>query len=315
MACKVTGANAKLALKIETAYGAKAAGNYLLVPFLSFDLAAKDGRSDDPVLGYGRDAQRPARDVVDVTGNIVVPVDTVAIGWWLALLFGSPATTGASAPYTHVFKSGAASLPSFTLEVQHTDAGLYYTYTGVMAQSLAIDFSPSGRARATIGLIAKSEELDTTSDAGTPTTPTLKWFDHKVNSIQRDGADLAKAMRFSLSYANNLDIDRFVGGNGEIGCVAPGLAAATGSLTARYTDATLHGLAAAGTILDLKAGWSNGAAESLMFELEQAELFRSGRSINGPGGIEQGYDVVGSKDFGEGQMLKATLVNATAAYA
>ena len=315
MACKVTGSNARLALKKEAAYGTKATGNFAYLPFLSLDLAAKDSINDDPILGFGRDTQRPARDIVDVTGNVVVPVDVDSIGWWLFLLLG-PATVTGTGPYTHLWKSGLPDLPSFTLEVQHTDATppLYTTFTGVIANSIALDFAATGRPRLTVSLIAKSEEEDAISDAGAPTTPQLTWFHQKVNSLKKDASDLAKIMAFSLTVANNYDVDRFVGGNGEIGCIAPGIASARGSLRARFIDASLHQLATNATIFDLEAGWTNSEAQKLLFELDQAELLRGGRSISGPGGVEKTYEVVGSKDPAEGDMLRVTLVNAISAY-
>lgn len=316
MASRVTGANAKVAIKPQTAFGTLATGNWLYVPFMSLDLGPNDQVSDDAVLGLGREAQRPARDTVEIRGQIVVPVDVINIGWWLLALFGPCTTTGASAPYTHVFTSDRSDLKLLSLEVQHPDgaSNIFTTYRDVAADGFSIDFAPTGRPRLTIDLLASNETEDGTSAAGTPTTAALTWFHQKVNYLRKDTVDVAKIPSYSLSFTNNYEADRYIGGNGEIGDLVPGQSRVTGTLEARFNDTVLRDLAVAGTVFDLLAGFSNSADEFLQLEIDQAELVRRGRSIAGPGGIAQRFEVLGSKDAGEGTMFRARLKNATAAY-
>jgi hypothetical protein len=315
MASRVSGANAKIAIKPEATFKTAPSGNWVYVPFMECDLAPNDQVSDDAVLGLGRQAQRPARDLVEYRGRITVPVDAEAIGWWLYGLLGA-ATVSGSGPYTHVWTSALGTLPSFGLEIQHPDgaSAMYETYTGVMLDGFSVEFAATGRPRLSIDLVACASVLDGTSAAGTPTTPALTWFHQKVNSLKKDTVALAKVPSFSLTYANNLELDRYVGGAGEVDAVVPGLASARGQIQARFNAPTLHDLAVAGTVFDLEAGWSNSASQKLLFELDQAELLRRGRALNGPGGISQSYEVYGSQDPSEGAMLRATLINATSAY-
>ncbi len=86
------GSSASLLLKRETAYGQKPAGNFYKMPFTSCNLGSEQGLIDDPVLGFGRDPAQPLRDVINVDGDITVPVDPRYLGLWLTGLFGEPET-------------------------------------------------------------------------------------------------------------------------------------------------------------------------------------------------------------------------------
>ncbi len=86
------GSSASLLLKRETVYGQKPAGNFYKMPFTSCNLGSEQGLIDDPVLGFGRDPAQPLRDVINVDGDISIPVDPRYMGFWLTGLFGDPDT-------------------------------------------------------------------------------------------------------------------------------------------------------------------------------------------------------------------------------
>ena len=48
-------------------------------------------------------------------GDVVMPLDANAFGFWLKGAFGAPTTTG-TGPWTHEFHSGAWTLPSLSIE-------------------------------------------------------------------------------------------------------------------------------------------------------------------------------------------------------
>ena len=105
------GANAQLLGVVETTYGTAPTTNFIKFPFVSSDLGSEQGLIASNLLGQGRDPAQPIRDVIKVTGNVVVPVDLRNFGYWLKALLGAPVTTGGGAPYTHTFVSGASTLP------------------------------------------------------------------------------------------------------------------------------------------------------------------------------------------------------------
>jgi hypothetical protein len=105
------GANATLAGKLEATYGTAPSGDYESLPFISSSLGSEQGLIESDVLGQGRDPLQPIRDVMRVERDLVVPVDLRSFWFWLELLFGPPATTGAGSQRfssTTVFASSGA---------------------------------------------------------------------------------------------------------------------------------------------------------------------------------------------------------------
>lgn len=91
---RARGANAIMALAFNTGPygGVPGAGAFAKLPFVTSDLGEEQGLIESDLLGYGRDPQEPGDDVVNDEGNVVVPVDLRAFGFWLKLLFGAPTT-------------------------------------------------------------------------------------------------------------------------------------------------------------------------------------------------------------------------------
>ena len=102
---RAQGARAQMALAFETVYGTAPASGYTRVPFASTSLGAQQPLLSSELLGYGRDPLAPVKDAVTADGDVVVPIDAEAFGFWLKAAFGEPTTTG-SGPWTHEFRSG-----------------------------------------------------------------------------------------------------------------------------------------------------------------------------------------------------------------
>jgi hypothetical protein len=154
---RAIGANSKLHMAVEAAYGEPPGGNWRLMPFVSCDLGAEQPFIDADVIGLApnRDVAPPFRDIVTVQGQAVAPVDLAFIGDWLTLLLGPPTSSGADPDYEHVFVSGASPLPSAGIELAYPDVPNFDVMAGVRADTWEIDFSPSGAATATVGLIGQ----------------------------------------------------------------------------------------------------------------------------------------------------------------
>lgn len=169
------GSSAHLLMKRETIYGQAATDDYLRMPFNRCSLGSEQGLIDDPVLGYGRDPLPPFQDVITDEGDIVVPVDPRYLGLWLTGLFGRPDTTdNLDGSWGHEFASGGDDLPSFTLEVGMPKVPAFFVHAGVKLNSIALEFTRSGPAAATISAIAQGETRFGTTQGGTPTEPDLQ---------------------------------------------------------------------------------------------------------------------------------------------
>lgn len=49
---------------------------------------------ESELLGQGRDPLAPIKDAVTADGDVVIPIDVEAFGFWLKAAFGQPVTTG-----------------------------------------------------------------------------------------------------------------------------------------------------------------------------------------------------------------------------
>ena len=316
MTANATGAFTKLAIKEETTIGTAATGNFVLVPAKSITLSPTQPFLEDPLIGQGREQLRQPRDVKNLQGSIVVPIDVRAIGYWLKSMLGAPTTTGSADPYTHVFKSSTAALKSFTAEQQFANIATpaYSLTPGVMVNTMAFDVTPQGVADATLGLLYFDAADSTSTGAGTPTTVELDRFFQFDGQIKKDASALGAVTSASFNYSNNLDPVRYVGGAGAIGDMDIGIAALTGRIVTRFKDLSLFTIADAASLFDLQLTFYKSASRSLTFEFEQCEMTRDGREISGPAGIQCNFALSGSKDVAEGQMLTVTLVNDMASY-
>lgn len=151
------GWNAKLLIAEESTYGTLSSGPYTQVPFASSAIDSEQGLISSNVLGLGRDPTTPFQDVINVEGDLAVPVDLRNIGIWLKAVFGVPETTNENGVYTHTFESGKTTLPSYSLELGLAEVPEFIRFLGARANSIAFNFARSGEAQATVSLMAQSE--------------------------------------------------------------------------------------------------------------------------------------------------------------
>lgn len=87
------------------------------VPFNSNGVVGTRELQDPGTITGTRNAPDPFMGNMDANGDLVVPADLKAFGWYLRAMFGAPVTTG-SGTYTHVFKISGNTMPSLVLERQ-----------------------------------------------------------------------------------------------------------------------------------------------------------------------------------------------------
>jgi len=142
------GYDAKLRGAFESNYGTAPGSGFFTLPFISCNLDSAQGLIENDVLGYGRDPQAPMMDVINVDGEIVVPVDVNNFGTWLKSALGAPITKGKPASGTITFSVNPSNLDTITV------GGVAFTFK--TSPSLGTDIQISSDP---------SDALDETLDA------------------------------------------------------------------------------------------------------------------------------------------------------
>ncbi len=308
---RAIGANSRLFMKPETTYGTAATGNYLRMPFLSCDLGAEQPLLDVDVIGVGtnRDAGAPFQDGVTVAGQAVVPVDLINLGHWLRLLLGAPVTTGSTPNFVHTFGSGGATLPSNSIEIAYPDVPSFDLCTGVRADTMEMDFTPTGAATATFGLLGQGSTRTGTTGAGTPTSAAYTAFNKAQGSITRSGSALAQVTGARINYSNTMEAVRTIRADRRIEGVDPGIARCTGQITVRFENSTLLTQAQNGTSAEFALAFTIDANRSLTMTLHEVYLSLAKTPIQGPAGVSASFDFRAAFNATATRMLTAVLRN------
>jgi hypothetical protein len=303
-----------MALAYESVYGTAPASGYFTMPFARSTLGTEQPLLENELLGYGRDPLAPQRDAITSDGDVVIPVDVTAIGYWLKALLGQPTTTGTT-PRTHTFTSGGNTLPSMAIEIGNPEVPNFEMFTGVMVDRMQFSLERSGLLQATASLVAQGSVNAAATAAGTPTAITLQRFGHFNGSIRRNGTLLANIVSAEFTYANNLDRVETIRSDGRIEGADPGNIQGMGNIVSRFEDTTLLNQAISGASCTLELAWSISANQSLTFTFHEVYLPRPRRPIEGPLGIQAQFDWMAARASGApNRMMTAVLVNAQTSY-
>ena len=307
------GSRAQMALAYETTYGTPPASGYRRMAFASTTLSAEQALIENEMLGFGRDPSAPIKDAVVADGDVVIPIDTDGIGFWLKALFGPPATTGTT-PRMHTFVSGAVSLPSMSIEVGLPEVPSFAMNRGVVANSLQITLTRSGQLTGTVGLISQGEAIVGAAASGTLIETPLSRFGHFNGSILRNGVAIGNITSGEVMYTNNLERIETIRPDGLIDGADPTVAAMSGRIVSRFSDLTLLDQAIAGAPCSLEFGWQIGANLSLVITAHAVYLPVPRRSVTGPGGVEVSFDWQAARAVTPARMATVILRNAVTAY-
>lgn len=125
---RARGSSALMALAFESTYATSPGSGYFQLPFVSSQLGAEQGLIPNDLLGQGREPLDPALDVVNNDGDVVIPVDLRAFGYWLKLLLGG-ASTGATTHATGKLTFSAQPADASTITLN----GVVWTFVSGVA--------------------------------------------------------------------------------------------------------------------------------------------------------------------------------------
>lgn len=286
----------------------------------AYDLSAgeTEGFEEDPLLGRGflnaRDPAEPAPALPTGGGALRVPLCLREIGYWLKLAFGAPTTTG-SGDLTHVFKSGAVSLPSFaqSRKIQTSD---YRRIRGLMVNGLRISArKEGGYPKVDLDTMLRDEALASADPTGTiVAAPTLLRPAAAVPIVRWETAALGACLSADFSYNNGLTPFHPLGGDQYCDGYDPGAPVISASFTNRYQAQTFHAIAAAKTPGLFEIEWAISATRKITFAIPRAKLAKKPMPIGGTGVIDATFDVSAEQTVSEAAVV-VTLKNDVAAYA
>ncbi|MEQ9518117.1 MAG: phage tail tube protein [Parvibaculum sp.] len=316
---QIHGALSNLYYKKAGSFGDVPGGNYAKLAFYSSTLAASRPLEEDPVLGRGAwDPADAVEGVTDHAGQLAVPLCVNQLGHWFTLLLGEPVTTDdTGGDYTHVWKSGGLTLVNGVAELELRN-DIVHQHIGLMANSLSLSTARSGGyGRANFDLVGQKEVKLGASAAGVPTSVPLDQLLAFKGQLLIDDVAVASVTQADLSFTNNLSGQEGLNVEGLQSGFERGVPAATGSLTARYTDATLFDMSDQHTPFALELKWAKAANKSLSIRAGRVKMPKAQVGLQGPGGVSVSYNFTGAADPAEadGRMLVVTLKNQTLGYA
>ena len=147
-----------LKMGFETEFGkdpADLATKAVQMPFNTCGLAASQNKTDPATIRGRRDPVEPIMSNIDVSGDLAVPMDATAFGYWWKAAMGAPVTTaveGKDGFFKHVFKP-ADDQPSLVLEKGFSKINSYAKYNGCKVSKISISAGGDGELTATISIM------------------------------------------------------------------------------------------------------------------------------------------------------------------
>jgi hypothetical protein len=249
-------------------------------------LSSKRTKNTPATLSGTRNPAEPFDGNLEVGGNLVIPVDSLAFWYWLKAIFGAPATSGAATPWTHEFKIGTA-MPSLGIEFQYTDLATakYDLFSGCKASTFGMEVGGDGELVANLGIIGALEAMNSASFDGTPANPGFNRLANFQAALTEGGAALANATSFSFNIDLGLDPQRVIGGQGTLGEIPEAIVKVTGNLKTLFQDVSLLTKALNSTETGLKLTVTRTASAILEMEIQELQYEQKSPEVSGPGGI------------------------------
>ena len=301
----------------ESSYGvAPGTAASVALPVNSFGVTASRAKNSAQTLTGRRDPVEPFDGNVETAGDVVVPVDARAFGYWLKLLFGDPTDSGSTSPYTHVFKPGDEA-PSAILQCSYgTDTETYGKFSGCKVSSLQITAGGDEELTATISVVGKNAAYSTTNYNDSPTAVALKRFSNFQATLKKDNAAFGVCTSFNFTIDNGLDTDtRTLGSAGELYDLPEGIMTVTGTATCLFTSLAMLQAAQASTEMSLELSFQIDASNKLVFLFPEVQLQFQGPTVDGPAGVRTEYSFVAYfNNSSDDTVCKVTLINDVASY-
>lgn len=285
------GAKTQTNIVFEDEYGKlpeNAATRTINMPFNSNNVASSQNSTDPATIRGDRNPVEPIMGNIDINGDIVVPVDFTAMGFWLAAAIGIPESTLISeGKYQHIFKVGDG-LPSFTIEKAFPGIGQYVQSHGCKVSKTSFSFGGDGELTATVSIMGANEEILHAAMGNDVIAPDFDRANNFQCEIKIGDQTEGKATSLSLDIDNGLDGDTYtIGSHGFRSAICDGLAKVSGTMEAFFKDSTYLEMAEKSEKTKLEIIIKMNEDMQLSILLPEIKFARTSPGIDGPAGIKQ----------------------------
>jgi hypothetical protein len=319
MSDQVKGSASRIVIDTEESYGvAKETAAGVIIPFISETIQFNQALVPSQVISGNRNPKKASLGDMDVSGDLTVPVNSVAFGYLLKLTFTSFASAGTT-NYTHTCKiDDVDGQPSFILEKKiPLSTARYEKYVGCKIASWKLGVTPGGEAVAVFSILGKTMTASGTAYMANPTAVSGTPFMNSQAVIKEGGSEVGiiKSLEFTLN--NDLDGDqRCIGGGGARGSLPEGLPQITGTMEALLTDSTLVDKFDGSTESSLEVEFTIDANTKLNIKMAELVYDKKGvEPISGPKGmlVKPSFTAHWENDAGN-SAITVVLSNQTASY-
>ena len=310
------GSTVKVLLGYEATFKTASADGFQL-PVNTFGLKATRALNAAATLIGTRNPPMPFSGNKSTAGAIVVPVDSLALPYWLKAIFGAPGTTGAG-PYVHEFKIGDVQ-PSLTLEAAFTDLATdkFSRFLGCKIGGFSLDVGGDGELVMTLNTVGADHSFQAAAFDASPTVVTLARVNNFQAAVTEGGSTLANAKLINLAVDFGLDTSQYViGGAGALGAIPEGTVKVSGRVQTLFEDTTLLDKGANLTESGLKITITGSASSIVEFEIPELFYEWSSPDVPGPQGLMVDMAFQGFYDnHAEASAIVARVTNGVASYA
>lgn len=287
--------------------------------FISLTVTPTRDRNPRPKLGRTLnntlDPVKPVDGFLRIAAELVVDADTRMFPRLLRLCMGAPTTTGASAPYTHVWGSGSKAVNLFAIQVR-TAAGEVRVFRGMIFSALSTDGKGDQVENYDMKFSLKGKSRERVADwlTGTTTALTVAAPGYRMVYLS-DDVEASNVLSASWSYDRQLAEDLFLSQTPEVAGNRPNGGAHTGQAQIRAVGAAFDDLEEDGTVFDAKLQVV-GLVSGHLITLEHTNcLFNAAPVVvNGPGELERTFAWTGHQTAAD-PATRITVVNDVASYA
>lgn len=232
----------------------------------------------------------------------------------------SKATLYGGGLISHQFRSDTISTLSDieSITIQADDPALaggnrYIVADGIWLGSLAFTRNREGVPHATFSGRGRSSVSQSSSVAGTPTTPTVDSFFQKQGFVLLDDIKIEAANSLQFNFSQGLLVRETLVDDGKIEAVDPGKIELGLSIEAIYSDNALKQASDAESTVSAKVGYlDKTTGAEILFDFGELHLPKPNVVFQGEGYTIVTYDLVGAK--GATRSLTVTVINDVASY-